>query len=385
LLAGDPFVYGSFTKIDLGQIMLPDHPLISLASDKSPLAREALFAATANQLLDNDGTPSPLEQRLFSDILVKLYNFARHEIRLRLSMALATADWASVELVRELALDNIEIAQPIISFCQVVSDDILIEIIETRDFHHQMCVADRPCIGEVVTGKLIGTQNASVVGTLARNATAKISANDFDAAIDILREHQDDLDSLVMRHDLPSALIATAYGLAGAQTRLAIARRLPPQLNRRLARLTAFVASDAADGHGTTELSDALNDRVQTTVRDSYTKPTPGSLIAALMRGERDVFFRGLADLLDLPQGSVEAVVSRGDCHTISLVTRAANLNMSLARTVFETLDTTGHVWTLADDRQAAMVWMSYSPTSARLHFASNLRGPNIAEVPLTH
>jgi uncharacterized protein (DUF2336 family) len=385
LLAGKPFVYGSFTKIDLGQIMLPDHPLISLASDKSPLAREALFAATANQLLDNDGTPSPLEQQLFSDILVKLYNFARHEIRMRLSMALANADWASVELVRELALDGIEIAQPIISFCPVVNDEILVEIIETRDLHHQLCVADRPCIGEIVTGKLIGTQNPRVVGALARNATAKISAADFDAAIDILREHQDDLDTLVMRHDLPAALIATAYGLAGAQTRLALGRRLPPQLNRRLARLTASVASEAADGHVATGLSDALSDTIHTTVRDSYAKPTPGSLIAALMRGERDVFFHGLADLLDLPQGSVEARVSRGDCQTISLVTRAANLNMSLARTVFETLDTTGHIWTLADDRQAAMVWMSYSPASARQHFASNLRGPNPDEAPLVH
>jgi uncharacterized protein (DUF2336 family) len=300
-------------------------------------------------------------------------------------MALATADWASVELVRELALDSIEIAQPIISFCPVLNDDILVEIIEARDFHHQLCVADRPCIGETVSGKLIGTQNARVVGALARNATAKISAKDFDAAIDILREHQDDLDSLVLRHDLPSALIATAYGLAGAQTRLAIARRLPPQLNRRLARLTAFVSSDAADGHGATELSDSFNDTIQTTVRDSYAKPTPGSLIAALMRGERQVFFRGLADLLDLPQGSVEARVSSGDCQTISLVTRATNLNMSLARTVFETLDTTGHTWTLADDRQAAMVWMSYSPATARLHFAANLGSPKLANASLVH
>jgi uncharacterized protein (DUF2336 family) len=385
LLAGDPFVYGSFTKIDLGQIMLPDHPLISLASDRSPLAREALFAATANQLLDDDGTPSLLEQRLFSDILVRLYNFARHEIRLRLSMALATADWASVELARELALDSIEIAQPIISFCQVVNDDILVEIIEARDFQHQLCVADRPCIGETVTGKLIGTQDARVVGALARNATAKISATDFDVAIDILREHQDDLDSLVLRHDLPAALIATAYGLAGAQTRLALARRLPPQLNRRLARLTASVASEAAYGHGTTGPTEALSDTIHTIVRDSYAKPTPGSLIAALMRGERDVFFRGLANLLDLPQGSVEDRVSGGDCQTVSLVTRAANLNMSLARTVFETLDTTGHTWTLADDRIAAMVWMSYSPTSARMQFAANLGSPKQVDVPLAH
>jgi uncharacterized protein (DUF2336 family) len=324
----------AFTDPNLSEIMSFTHPLIQLAGDPTRAAREALVSATADQFLGDANAATLRECALFSDILVKLYSFARQEIRQRLSAALAMADWAPVELVRELALDTIAVAQPIISFCPVINDKILVEVIQSCDFEHRICVAERPCIGEMVSGKLIQTQNQRVVAALAKNTTARIDGADFKKAMTILSDSQDDIDALVGRHDLPPTLVAAAYGLAGAQTRLAISMRLPPKLDQRLTRLTEFVASDAADGRTTQALNTKLNDAVRTTVRSKSATfpPTPGFLIAALMRGERAAFFTGLGVLLSLPGPRVAQKMTGADTDTIALVARAANFDATVGR-----------------------------------------------------
>lgn len=364
----------SFTEFNSYGVMISAHPLVQLAGDTTRAAREALVSATADQFLDDARASTLLERTLFSDILVKLYGFARQEIRQRLSSALAMVDWAPVELVRELALDTIDIAQPIISFCPVLNDDILIDVVRKCDLEHRVCIADRPCIGKPVSSTLIKTRNERVVATLAKNATARIDVADFEDAIDILRHNQDGIDALVGRHDLPPRLIATAYALAGAQTRLAIALRLPPKLDQRLTRLTEFVASDAADGRNFEPLSADLREAVRNSVRNNSLTPTPGFLLASLMRGERAAFFAGIAKLLELPSSGVARKLDKATSETIALVSRAANFDASIVRTVYEILQSDSEAWTVADDRQVAMVWMRFAPSTACQHFGASLK-----------
>jgi hypothetical protein len=361
-------------KITLSGKMANEHPLIQLAGDSSRAAREALVSATADQFLDDARAATLMERTLFSDILVKLYAYARQEIRQRLSSALAMADWAPVDLVRELALDTIDIAQPIISFCPVLNDDILIEVIKACDFEHRICVAERPCIGEGVANKLVGTKNGRVVAALAKNKTARIDLSDFKIAMEVLRDRQEDMDALVGRHDLPPSLVATAYALAGAQTRMAISMRLPAKLDVRLTRLTEFVAADAADGRANTPLSVDLSEAVRNSVRANSPTPTPGFLLASLMRGERDAFFQGLGTLLELPVQGIANKMSDVNIETIALVARAANFDATIVRTIFETIESKPRAWKPSDDRTVAMVWMRYAPSSARVQFGASLK-----------
>jgi uncharacterized protein (DUF2336 family) len=350
-----------------------DHPLVKLAADPSEAAREALVAATAGQLLDSTATPTQSELDLFCDVLVRLYSFARQEIRQRLSATLALAQWAPPNLLRALALDTIEIAQPIITLSPVLTDDIMLEVIEKCEVAHKVCLADRPAIGEAITHQLVKSDNPRVVATIARNPTARISAQDFHKAINALRDRDEDLDTLILRHDLPPSLIATAYSLAGTQAKLALNVRLPERLGQRLSRVTAFVAADAADGHTDTPLSNQLHAEVQANVRRDKWRTTPGFVIATLMRGEKELFFKSIANLLQLPCEGIVRLLDGNDPYTIALVTRACRFDITIARTIFETLDTTGRTWTLADDRMVAMLWMRNSTSAARLQVASSL------------
>ena len=355
----------------------PNHPLVSLAENGSREAREALVAATAEQFLDEGNSASLMERTLFSDILVKLYSFARHEVRLKLSAALAMADWAPVELIRELALDAYDIAEPVITFCPLLNDDILIEVVRACGFDHRMCVAERACIGEQVSKCLIDTQDKKIIATLAKNLTARISQKDFKRGIEALADVPDSLDAFVGRHDLPPSLVAAAFAIAGAETRSQILSRVSPKIAQLLQEVvgeaTTEAVLEATQRLFQQPLPKKAADTVRATAQKLDVKPTPGVLVASLMRGERDLFIRGIAHILDLPLKGVVAKLAKGDIESIALATRAAHFNSSIVRTIYETLDTRAIPWSIGDDRAVALVWMRCSPAAARTAFAKDM------------
>jgi uncharacterized protein (DUF2336 family) len=353
--------------------MPQSHPLIDLAYDKSEAARTALVSQTAVQFLDESDAANLMERTLFADILVRLYKHARQDVRQKLSSALAMAEWAPANLVRELALDTIDIAEPIIAFCPVVNDDILIEVVRACGLEHRLCVAERPHIGQEVCGALIAVDDERVLCALAENATAHIDPDDFGLAMDMLRGSAEGLDVLVQRYDLPTKMVATAYALAGSQARQVIANRLPPRLERRLTSLTEMVTSDAADAATDGTMSPDLAQALRRSVRQSSAKPTPGSLLAALMRGERRSFIRGLAEVLNLPSEGIARKLSVPDSELLALAARGALFDISVVRTLFEHLTDGQTAWTPADDRTVSLVWMRTTPDTARQSFAGGV------------
>ena len=71
---------------------------------------------SANALME-----SPPVQGLLSSIFMSLVVEAERDIRRRLSEKLATASWAPVALINVLALDDIEIARPVIAGSPVLT------------------------------------------------------------------------------------------------------------------------------------------------------------------------------------------------------------------------------------------------------------------------
>ena len=60
----------------------------------------------------------------------------------------------------------------------------------------------------------------------------------------------------------------------------------------------------------------------------------------------------------------------RGDLQTIALATRAVNFDMTIVRTIYETLQIDKRTWATGNDKLIAMIWMRYSPETARMQFA---------------
>ena len=114
--------------------------LTDLANMQSPKDRERLLSALID-LFDNpdalDQVDRPSVQTLLEDILLKLVGQAERAIRMRLSERMAEKVWAPPALMVVLAMDEIDIAGPVIANSPVLNDAALIRVLIEATIEHQ--------------------------------------------------------------------------------------------------------------------------------------------------------------------------------------------------------------------------------------------------------
>jgi hypothetical protein len=359
-------------------VMTVSHPLVDLARDSSPEARARLAAHTAELFLNDISEAGSAQGQHYAAILSRLYAYARQDVRAKLSAALALSDWAPLELVRALAADSFEIAQPVISFCPVLDEQGLVDVVRTCGVEHRVCVAGRDNIGEAVTGALIEAREQVVIAALADNDSARIAPDSFARALDIVKDDARLVDTLVARPDLPASLVATAYALAGRDARAAIARRLPPGLEARLTRLAEIVVVEATEAQLESPLPGGLGPQVAhgvsgKTTPSARTAPTTGQILASLVRGERNQVLRGMAEHLGVPGPVLAKRLSEGSVEFLALVARAGGFEIPTVRALHDMLTSGKSIWSRDDERAVALTWMRTTPASARQQVRSVL------------
>jgi uncharacterized protein (DUF2336 family) len=154
----------------------PAELLTRLARSRAPGDREKLMQGLAI-FCDTPEAGSERAQPLIGDILMLLIADAERDIRMRLADNLASARWAPSALVNALALDDIEIARPIIAKSPVLTDPDLIRLLVVATLEHQIEVARRPEIGETVVRAIIERGEPMVMTALAGNLTARTPAD----------------------------------------------------------------------------------------------------------------------------------------------------------------------------------------------------------------
>ncbi|HEX4095837.1 MAG TPA: DUF2336 domain-containing protein, partial [Caulobacteraceae bacterium] len=117
----------------------------------------------------------PAIQALLGSILLTLVSRAELDIRRLLAEKLAAADWPPPALIHVLALDEIEIARPVIAASPVLKDADLVRLLVETTIEHQIEVGRRPGIGEPVVEAILAQAEPAVLTALAGNGTAQIS------------------------------------------------------------------------------------------------------------------------------------------------------------------------------------------------------------------
>jgi uncharacterized protein (DUF2336 family) len=100
---------------------------------------------------------------------------AERDIRQRLAERLADAAWAPSALINILALDEIEIARPIIARSPVLQDHDLIRLLVQATLEHQIEVARRPRLAASVVEAILARGEPAVLTALASNDSAELS------------------------------------------------------------------------------------------------------------------------------------------------------------------------------------------------------------------
>ena len=150
---------------------------------------------------------------------------AEHDIRRRLAEKLARADWAPPALINVLALDEIEIARPIIAANPLLQDRDLIRLLVEASIEHQIEVACRPCLSAIVADAILTQDEPAVLTALAQNDTADITPTGMSKLVEASRRTASLRDPLARHPRLTEDMAQRMYLWVGQSLRTAISGR----------------------------------------------------------------------------------------------------------------------------------------------------------------
>jgi uncharacterized protein (DUF2336 family) len=250
--------------------------LIDLASSRAQADRDRLlFDLTDFCESDGEAAARPAAQELLSTIFLSLVVEAERDMRRRLAEKLAHAEWAPQALINVLALDEIEIARPIIAASPVLKDDDLIRLLVDATVEHQIEVARRPRLGRPVVAAILQQGEPAVLTALASNSTADVSDEDVRQLVAEARRVAALRAPLARHPKLTSELALQLYVWLGQAMRQALAERFRLE-------------------------TEALDEMLAETVREAHGGIRAGEdgLVVMARAGEREAMERRLVDKL---------------------------------------------------------------------------------------
>ena len=182
--------------------------LVRLARDRSVAGRKA-FADALSDIFVADGTEMTDDERtLMYDILRRVIEDIETAMRAEVSRNLAELPDTPRDLAKILANDEIEVAYPILTLSSVLLDEDLIEVARNRTIEHQVAIAERPDISEMVSDVLVGIGEETVITALLKNPSARIASATLEYVVEESRRVDAYQDPILRRTDLPPALAA---------------------------------------------------------------------------------------------------------------------------------------------------------------------------------
>jgi uncharacterized protein (DUF2336 family) len=289
------------------------------------------------------GAPTdPDIQRLLDSIFMTLVVEAERDIRQRLAERLADAAWAPSALINILALDEIEIARPIIARSPVLQDHDLIRLLVQSTLEHQIEVARRPRLSASVVEAILARGEPAVLTALTSNDTAEVSKDGLRRLVDRAREIVA-LRSPLARHPrLSTDLAEQLYLWVGRSLRDALIARFhldPDVMNAAVdeALRAAHNGEDPADD-GAVESEEEREEMERSLVEklDAAGQLRPGYLLRVLREGRLPLFVMALARLGRFEPGQVRRAIDSNRPELLALACSAVGIDRSVFPTILE-------------------------------------------------
>jgi hypothetical protein len=191
----------------------------------------------------------------YDDVLCQLAELVEVEARAHVARLLAPLERAPGTVVVKLANDDIEVAQPLLEFSNVLSDDDLIEIVASKGEEHRVAIAGRATVTERVGDAIVEHGGKSSVDRLVRNAHAELGhaalqqlilrAQD-DAEIAANLRGRTDIDWATLRNEIDavSGQILDSLGQAQQPVDPVVAGKINAMVYNRMRNRAGFSSQD---------------------------------------------------------------------------------------------------------------------------------------------
>lgn len=318
---------------------------MKLARSREPGDRERLLTGIIDLCEAGQARGEPTHpdiQALLNSIFMTLVVEAERDIRRRLSERLADADWAPSALINIMALDEIEIARPIIARSPVLQDHDLIRLLVQATLEHQIEIARRPRLQAAVVEAIIDRDEPAVLTALAANDTAEISSNAMGKLVDRSREVVA-LRSPLARHPrLSSDLAEQLYLLVGRTLRDALIGRFqldPTKMQSAVDEALRAAHRGEADSEvGPIELDEDREEMERSLIEklDSAGQLRPGYLLRVLREGRLQLFVMALARLGKFESNQIRRAIDSSRPELLALACSAVGIDRSVFPTILE-------------------------------------------------
>ncbi len=186
--------------------------------------QEAESAELAQSLMDMMAASAsggqPQERALAADTLLRLLPRLPPRTRTTLAERLTMMDAPPPFLVAKLSADSdLAISGPLLEDCMHITDDNLLQLIDSGNGDKRRLIARRRRISKPVSEALAATDDPSALLTLVRNQGAEISQEGFSLLAHAAADNMEILTPLCTRQDLPVHFAFELFWLAPAQLR----------------------------------------------------------------------------------------------------------------------------------------------------------------------
>ncbi len=187
---------------------------------------------------------------LIDDMFVRLLETIDEATRALFANRLGPAAKAPPKVLHRLACDNaIEVASPVLTQSEALTDATLIECAVTKTQDHMLAISRRKTLSEPVTDVLVKRGDHDVLLSTVRNVGARFSRNSF--AVLVKRAEGDDtlVGCVGRRPDLPAPLFERLLEAASDAVRAALQAERgheSPEIERAVEEVADAIRSEAA-------------------------------------------------------------------------------------------------------------------------------------------
>jgi uncharacterized protein (DUF2336 family) len=305
----------------------------AVVSGGSPERRVLMLKRVLHLFLSSAARLNESQVCVFDDVLVRLIERIEAPSLVQLSSTLSASSPAPQQAIRRLACHkDIAVAAPVLLRSLALSDAALAEIASRLGRQHLLTISCRRTLDEALTDILLKRGDLDVCRALAKNAGAKFSEAGYAAIVATAEPHKDIAELLLLRSDLPPAMLRELLSKATDAVRLALLKSAPPKLRQCIREVLDDIAAHVSKK--ATEPVVYSEAYAKIVALNNSGKLTDSVINRFAMRREATNVIASLSVLSGAPIEAIEPLMEEKSCDSLIVACRAARLDWQTALSI---------------------------------------------------
>lgn len=307
--------------------------LLDLARETSSEKRRELLRQVTDVFLEDDASRTDTEAGLFDEIFDAVAADMEIQVRAELARKIAISKAPLGRTARRLALDEIEVARPVIERSSALTQKDILDVIHQKGQEHMLAVTKRTDICEQVSSALVERGEDRVVAALLENPRARIGRDTFEKVADRAADNPVLHAPFVRNQQVPLDLLNNVYLKVEHSLRREIMRKFHGVSPAELEAALAASRNHLSTAYGALPADyQAASDHIRLLEQKGELKPPV--LVQLLRDNRRTAFMIAFSKLTDIEFDLARRLHETGDLDAIAMLCKGANFDRGLFVTV---------------------------------------------------